>query len=507
MQAGRGKTLRRFFKKPFHKRVYTCIHVCYQAGFIRLRCTTLTTSMKKKKDKICPQCNISYPPTRSDQIYCDDTCRWNAWRERKAKGILSGIPKSNAPDIDISANLRGVIDGDETGARDISGGENSLTDLTDVKILNTSLFNPANGEKLKEASAKKDEADTFIKRVSEEMKACDVQIRKLEKLSERHNKDTGTIPLDDEFDEISAGVNYQGPSDWIDFDFNDEVYSKEYMEEKGQKDLAALRKRKIELSQQLEQGKQMQQEADTALGGIDSEMKHQKGQAILSLLEGIRIKKMQPQVQNETNQSNVTANNEQTTDRKRVMNLREIKQLKFKYLDFKGRWKDFIGLPSTHFHLAIHGLPGQGKSTFCILFAEYLAENFGEVMYASGEQGFEKTLQDIINRTGVNSDKIDFSDPKTYEEVYTCIEKNKYNFIFIDSLTTLEIDAKRLKKLKESYPKSAFITISQSRKDGKMKGDNEILHDADTVIGVHKGIAITSKNRFNASDRQFEVFS
>ena len=79
-------------------------------------------------------------------------------------------------------------------------------------------------------------------------------------------------------------------------------------------------------------------------------------------------------------------------------------------------------------------------------------------------------------------------------------------FIFIDSLNTLQIDAKRLKKLKEYYNQSAFITISQSTKDGKMKGNNEILHDADTVIGVHKGMATTSKNRFNASDRQFEVF-
>jgi predicted ATP-dependent serine protease len=188
------------------------------------------------------------------------------------------------------------------------------------------------------------------------------------------------------------------------------------------------------------------------------------------------------------------------------MNLRELKKLKFKYLTFQGRWKDFIGLPSTHFHLAIHGLPGQGKSTFCILFAEYLAENFGAVMYVSGEQGLEKTLQDIINRTGANSDKIDFSDPKNYDEVYTCVERNKYNFIFIDSLNTLQIDEKRLKKLKEYYSQSAFITISQSTKDGKMKGNNEILHDADTVIGVHKGMAITSKNRFNASDRHFEVF-
>lgn len=40
-----------------------------------------------------------------------------------------------------------------------------------------------------------------------------------------------------------------------------------------------------------------------------------------------------------------------------------------------------------------------------------------------------------------------------------------------------------------------------------MKGDNEILHDADTIIAVHNGTATLSKNRFNSiADKYFEVF-
>ena len=460
----------------------------------------------KKKDKICPQCKESYTPTRSDQIYCYDTCRWNAWRERKAKGQLSGIPETKEPEIDISAKLRGVVDWEEVSGEKSFLPKDANAPSSGENVSNAPLFDLTTEEKLKDVLANKDKADTFIKRVCKLMEECDRQIAEAETHSTK-NREEKLVYSEYEMDFVPAD-GYQKPSDWIDNDFEDDEFTKEFNEEKRKQKLASLQKMKGELVEQFELGKKMQEEVENALGSINSEMKKQKGQAILRLLEGIQNKKIQQQGLNGIKQNEMNQNNDQPPQpkNKRVMNLREIKELKFKNLTFQGRWKDFIGLPSTHFHLAIHGLPGQGKSTFCILFAEYLAENFGEVMYVSGEQGFEKTLQDIINRTGANSDKIDFSDPRHYDEVYTCVERNKYNFIFIDSLNTLQIDEKRLKKLKEYYSQSAFITISQSTKDGKMKGNNEILHDADTVIGVHKGMATTSKNRFNVSDRHFEVF-
>ena len=154
----------------------------------------------------------------------------------------------------------------------------------------------------------------------------------------------------------------------------------------------------------------------------------------------------------------------------------------------------------------MHGLPGGGKSTFCLQYSDYLAKNFGNVIYVSGEEGYSKTLKDKVIRTKADSRNLYFHDANNLEEIKQHIPADRFHFIFIDSLDTLRIDAIKLKELREYYAKSAFITISQSRKDGKMKGDNEILHDADTVIGIHNGIGSTSKNRFNESNRQFEVF-
>ena len=86
------------------------------------------------------------------------------------------------------------------------------------------------------------------------------------------------------------------------------------------------------------------------------------------------------------------------------------------------------------------------------------------------------------------------------------IENNKFHFIFIDSLDTLKIDAARLRELREHYPQSAFITISQSTKDGKMRGSQEIIHDTDIAVKVEDGIATTTKNRYHPRGTEFRVF-
>ena len=176
-------------------------------------------------------------------------------------------------------------------------------------------------------------------------------------------------------------------------------------------------------------------------------------------------------------------------------------------LNFQGKWKDFLGQPAVIFHFAVHGLPGGGKSTFCLQLADYLADNFGRVMYVSGEEGYSKTLKDKVILVKADSNNLYFHDAKNLEDIRENVPANQYHFIFIDSLDTLRIDAIKLRELRKHYPNSAFITISQSRKDGKMKGDNEILHDADTIIAVHNGTATLSKNRFNSiADKYFEVF-
>jgi predicted ATP-dependent serine protease len=181
--------------------------------------------------------------------------------------------------------------------------------------------------------------------------------------------------------------------------------------------------------------------------------------------------------------------------------------MEYQALNFTGRWRDFYGQPSVNFHCAIHGMAGQGKSTFAIQFANYLAENFGEVIYISGEEGFSKTMKDKFRNNNTASEHLFLANLCSYQDILNEIKPNIYNFIFIDSLDNMRINAQELKELRKLFINSALITIYQSTKDGKMRGSYEIVHDSDIAVAVSDGVAETVKNRFEEKGRQLKIFS
>jgi hypothetical protein len=194
------------------------------------------------------------------------------------------------------------------------------------------------------------------------------------------------------------------------------------------------------------------------------------------------------------------ANNE------KIISSAQLIKMQYDTLSFFGKWKEFFGIPSINFHCIIHGKSGEGKSTFAVQFANYLAENFGLVMYISGEEGFSKTMKDKIVNNDAESPNLFIADLHSYQEVINFLKPNKYNFIFIDSLDNMRIGAAELKELRKIYSNSALITISQSTKDGKIRGSNEILHDSDIAVQVSCGIAETTKNRFLEIKKTIDIF-
>jgi hypothetical protein len=190
---------------------------------------------------------------------------------------------------------------------------------------------------------------------------------------------------------------------------------------------------------------------------------------------------------------------------KNVVSSIDLVKMDYKQFDFQERWLDFMGNPAINFFAAIHGKAGEGKSSFAIQFANYLA-GFGKVIYISGEEGFSKTFKDKFERLVATAPNLFVADLRAFQEIKAELRKNAYHFIIIDSLDTLKIGPDEMKQLRQMLPNNAFITISQSTKDGKMRGSNEIIHDCDIVIQVADGAATTTKNRFLERDRVFEVF-
>lgn len=68
----------------------------------------------------------------------------------------------------------------------------------------------------------------------------------------------------------------------------------------------------------------------------------------------------------------------------KIISSQNLQKMEFKALNFQGKWQNLFGPPSINFHCMLHGMLGEGKSTFAIQFAKYLADNFGRVIYISG---------------------------------------------------------------------------------------------------------------------------
>lgn len=191
---------------------------------------------------------------------------------------------------------------------------------------------------------------------------------------------------------------------------------------------------------------------------------------------------------------------------KRIISYKEFTQFIFETLDFQGKWNDFIGQPAVNFYMVIHGRAGSGKTTFNIQFAIYLSVKFGDVLYISGEEGFSKTLQQKLEKQKDLIENLYFADLHSLEDIFVEVPENTYEFIFIDSLNNMKIDAEGLQQLREKHPGAATIAIAQSTKDGKMRGSNEIIHDCDIEISVDEGVAKTIKNRYKETGLTYKIF-
>ena len=179
-----------------------------------------------------------------------------------------------------------------------------------------------------------------------------------------------------------------------------------------------------------------------------------------------------------------------------IMNSEELINYRYKTLPFTGAFYDLIGEPSHNAHIVVYGLPKNGKSIFSTQLAKYLAENFGKVLYVSAEEGFSVTLQKKARDFAEGNPNFDFANFRTYEEIEEAMNNRPYMAVVIDSVNFAKITAEQVEQLKHQNPNTLFITIHQATKQGQARGSQEYIHNADTIIRVHEGVA-TSVGRFN----------
>lgn len=463
------------------------------------------------ENRICPQCNTEYPPSRSDQKYCGPTCRWNAWRKRKEEKQTSKSPeKEEEKEPDLFANLRGIDKPEEKAAtqQTVPVPEPALNPEP-IKIPE-----PVQQEtkEYREAMAEKTRVNAFGTRVLADLKTCDQEISAekmaIEKLSNSKSYKKNpfrayNIDMDDLFAQEEE----------------DKEWNKKFRLEQSQKKLSILQKKREDLTKELDKANKEMNAVMNRLKVIpqfEKPKQPENATSISGIIKGLEQHKTnqeQPQIQPPVQILSVKQPDivpvkkeiELPAANGKFISSSQLRGKKFDTFPFSGKWEEFLGRPSFTFHLAVHGKPGQGKSTFCMQFADYLASNFGKVVYISAEEGINATLQAKVDYNKIDNPHLIFADIKSYDEIKMEI-KPIYNFIFIDSLDNLSIDAQKLKQLKARYPQSAFITISQSTKAGTMRGSLQIIHDSDITVKVANKFAVTEKNRFKENGKEFSVF-
>lgn len=177
-----------------------------------------------------------------------------------------------------------------------------------------------------------------------------------------------------------------------------------------------------------------------------------------------------------------------------IMSSVDFADFEFDTIGLRGKWYHLIGDPYPNFKGMISGKPKLGKSTLCIEFAGYLARHHGKVLYVAKEEGLDYTLQQKLTSKHVAHPNLDLASvlPDSLAP---------YNFIFIDSVTRMNLKPEDLDKLEKSYLDKAFLYVFQTTKDGKFRGANAFQHNVDVVIDVPEKGKVVQRGRINREGR------
>ena len=169
--------------------------------------------------------------------------------------------------------------------------------------------------------------------------------------------------------------------------------------------------------------------------------------------------------------------------------------------------------------ILIGGEPGIGKSTIILQIAGILSAKDMSVVYLTGEESVTQ-IKMRSDRLGADTSKISLLSTTSFEDLLYAIEKQKFDYIIVDSIQT--INSKELMSVAGTVSQIRYITyrlveiakqnnitvfiVGQVTKDGSLGGPKTLEHLVDTVLyfegDFNRGLRIlrTVKNRFGSTD-------
>lgn len=124
----------------------------------------------------------------------------------------------------------------------------------------------------------------------------------------------------------------------------------------------------------------------------------------------------------------------------------------------------------------------------------YFVEHHGQVLYCAIEKGFGYIVKEKIERLGAALPRLFIAGqlPKSLES---------FDFVFIDSVSKAGMDLSQLEALRKDYPRTSFIFIYHTTKEGRFRGENAHAHEVDVIVQVENGLA-KAKGRFGGGKLQ-----
>lgn len=149
---------------------------------------------------------------------------------------------------------------------------------------------------------------------------------------------------------------------------------------------------------------------------------------------------------------------------------KQIKEQKEELLELDGEWKTAFGnCDRNGKSWLIFGPEKHGKTTFCLLLANYLARN-EKVMYISAEQGTGYEYKEILIRLNITNQNLISYEYAPIQQISDFLKKRYApRIVFIDNLTVYmdEFRVPDYDKLIKAHPKKLFIFVAHTDNKGE----------------------------------------
>ncbi len=179
-----------------------------------------------------------------------------------------------------------------------------------------------------------------------------------------------------------------------------------------------------------------------------------------------------------------------------VMSIDDAKQASFDLIGLQDKWFKLIGQACKPTHFFVYGIGGSGKSSFILLFSQYLASLSYKILYVAGEQFGTPTFTELLKRLNITAG----NNFKIVDSLKRLNPKD-FDFVVLDSKDHVGVDLDTFLELKKQYPKQSFIILSQATKAGNFTGSEKWRNEVDVMLLAENGVIKSGqdKNRWGGA--------